>query len=204
MPCPVRANQTVRSWIPHPTTHIGVVENVSDLWGNRPEKVSDLICLDILENLYCQAVTIKYFFLQTNPVYSRLCLPPVCTMVIHLTVTLSQVDIRKYIQIKHVLVYSILSIKGSKLNQLKLMSYFSVDTGHKTYQHATSSAPQGQLQSLTHLVIGGRKRCPSVPAFRERSLTIPVQPYTMPLYPDNRLQPQMKGMSSDFLCANFQ
>lgn len=84
------------------------------------------------------------------------------------------------------------------------VSYFSVDTGHKTYQHATSSAPQGQLQRQTHLVIGGQKRCPSVPASRERSLTIPIQPYTMPLYPDYRLQPEMKGMSSDFLCANFQ
>lgn len=58
MPSPVRANQTVRSWIPHPTTHIGVVENIPDLWENRPEKVTNL---DIFDNIYSQAVTIKSF-----------------------------------------------------------------------------------------------------------------------------------------------
>ncbi|XP_016145803.1 cytosolic carboxypeptidase 2 [Sinocyclocheilus grahami] len=124
MPCPVRANQTVRSWIPHPTTHIGVVENISDLWGNRPEKIVPATSLHNGYSSYRQSV--------------------------------------------------------------------SVDTGHKTYQHATSSAPQGQLQRQTHLVIAGQKRYPSVPASRERSLIIPVQPYTMPLYPDYRLQPEMK------------
>jgi len=72
---------------------------------------------------------------------------------------------------------------------------FSVDPGDKTNQHTTSSAPQGQLQRQTLLVTGGPKRCPSVPASRERALTIPVQPYTMHFYPDFRPQPQIKGIS---------
>ncbi|XP_057185932.1 cytosolic carboxypeptidase 2 isoform X1 [Triplophysa rosa] len=38
VPCMVRANQTSRSWIPHPTTHIGVVDHVTD-WGGRLDKV---------------------------------------------------------------------------------------------------------------------------------------------------------------------
>ncbi|KTF95478.1 hypothetical protein cypCar_00023926 [Cyprinus carpio] len=124
MPSPVRANQTVRSWIPHPTTHIGVVENIPDLWENRPEKIVPAPSLHNGYSAYRHSV--------------------------------------------------------------------SVDARHKTYQHATSSAPQGQLQRQTHLVIGGQKRCPSVPASRERSLIIPIQPYTMPFYPDYRLQPEMK------------
>lgn len=78
------------------------------------------------------------------------------------------------------------------------MSCFSVDPGHKTYQHTTSSAPQGQLQRQTLLVTGGHKRCPSVPASRERALTIPVQ-YTMPFYPDFRPQPEMKGNKGLFI-----
>lgn len=110
----------------------------------------------------------------------------------------------KYIKINNVLVYAVLSIKGSKWHQLKLTCLiFLVDTGHKTYQHATSSAPQGQLQRQTLLVIGGQKRCPSVPASKERSLAIPVQPYTMAFYPEYRPQPEIKGMSFDFLCADF-
>ncbi|XP_016423776.1 cytosolic carboxypeptidase 2-like [Sinocyclocheilus rhinocerous] len=124
IPCPVRASQTARSWIPHSTTHIGAVENVVDLWGDRPEKI---VPATSLHNGYSSC--------------------------------------------RHSV---------------------SVDTGHKTYQQATSSAPQGQLQRQTLLVIGGQKRCPSVPASRERSLTIPVQPYTMPFYPDYRPQPEIK------------
>lgn len=80
-------------------------------------------------------------------------------------------------------------MKSIKIN----VSSISVETGHKTYQHATSSAPQGQLQRQTLVAIGGQKRCPSVPASRERSLTIPVQPYTMRFYPEYRPQPEIKG-----------
>lgn len=47
----------------------------------------------------------EYMAQQTkrNPVYSRLRLPPICTMVIHLVSTLSQVDILKYIKINSIL-----------------------------------------------------------------------------------------------------
>ncbi|XP_051545382.1 cytosolic carboxypeptidase 2-like [Myxocyprinus asiaticus] len=61
------------------------------------------------------------------------------------------------------------------------------DPGCKTYQHTT-------LQRQTLLVPDGQKRFPSVPASRERTLPITIQPYTIPFYPDFRPQPEMKGI----------
>ncbi|XP_067292827.1 cytosolic carboxypeptidase 2 isoform X1 [Pseudorasbora parva] len=127
VPSSVKANQTVRSWIPHPTTRIGVIDNVADLWGNRLDKIAP----------------------ATN---------------FH----------NGYSACRHSV---------------------SVDHTHKTYQHATSSAPQGQMQRQTLLVTGVHKRCPSVPTSRERALTLPVQPYTIPFYPDFRPLPEMRGRS---------
>ncbi|XP_073798312.1 cytosolic carboxypeptidase 2 isoform X5 [Danio rerio] len=125
VPCSGRANQTVRSWIPHPTTHIGVIDNVPDIWENRLDKISPATNLHNGFSAFRHSV--------------------------------------------------------------------SVDHGHKTYQNATSSAPQGQLQRQTHLVAGSHKRCPSVPASQERTLTMPVPSYTMSFYPEFRPQPELKG-----------
>lgn len=138
-----------------------------------------------LSGIKLNNLTIKWNNKQKRlPIYSRLRLPPICAMVFHLFGTLSQVDTLKYIKMNHMLSFP-----------SREMSCFSVDPGDKTNQHTTSSAPQGQLQRQTLLVTGGHKRCPSVPAFRERALTIPVQSYTMPFYPDFRPQPQIKGIS---------
>lgn len=62
----------------------------------------------------------EYMAQQTkrNPVYSRLHLPPICTMVIHLVGTLSQVDILKYIKMN-----PILSFPSRKVN--KNVMFFS-------------------------------------------------------------------------------
>ncbi|XP_051979139.1 cytosolic carboxypeptidase 2-like isoform X2 [Xyrauchen texanus] len=129
VPCVARVNQTVRSWIPHPTSHIGVVDHVT-LWENQPDKVTPTTNM------------------QNN----------------------------SYSSCRH-------SVSGK-----------CDEPGCRTYQQTTSSAPHGQLQRQTLLVTGEiSKRCPSVPSSRERTLPIPIQPYTIPFYPDFSPQPGMKG-----------
>ncbi|XP_055047634.2 cytosolic carboxypeptidase 2 [Misgurnus anguillicaudatus] len=120
MPDVARANQASRSWIPHPTTHIGVIDHMS-VWEGRLDKVA-----------------------------------PAASM--H----------NSYSACSHTV---------------------SDDPGRST----TSSAPHPQVQMQRLLTAAGQKRCPSVPASREKTLSIPVQPHTIHFYPEFRLQTEIKG-----------